>query len=209
MYNSGVRRNEDEFDEATMSRDEFDPTNRGYSGTWRRVKKGEHHIPDVMPLEKGGDKVGENVERVEGEQETTPAPPEGGRYEHQPNDATAALSAAGATATSSSYSSHALNDPASTVPLLPLPVCRYSGAHGSKALFQVREARCEACMKEVKIKLEPNPVFCAGLEAPLPNGLPRPFKKAAAKSDCRERDSKTLNLQMNPRRTGGVAGTAA
>lgn len=224
MYSSGVRRGEDEFDEATMSRDTFDPTNRGYSGTWRRVKKGALHVPDVIPLEKEEGK--EDDEKKKNEKKDTPPPtppPEGGRYERQPTDAMAALGAAGIVGEDGAPTGYGLgaarqanslvtgtlqtlNDPAATVPLLPLPACRYSGARGGKALFEEREARCKACMKEVGIKLEPDPVFCASLEAPLPNGLPRPFKKGNGEDRLQVKRFKNTELTDEPEKDWGGGG---
>ena len=99
-----------------------------------------------------------------------------------------------------------LNDPAATVPLLPLPACRYSGARGGKALFEEREARCKACMKEVVVKLEPDPVFCAGLEAPLPNGLPRLFKKGNGEERLQVKRFKNTELTDEPEKDWGGGG---
>ena len=61
-------------------------------------------------------------------------------------------------------------------------------------------------MKEVKIKLEPNPVFCAGLEAPLPNGLPRPFKKGNGEERLQGKRFKNTELTDEPEKDWGGGG---
>ena len=223
MYDSGVRRNEDEFDESTMDRNPWDPTNRGYSGTWRNIRNGESHVPDIMPLEKEEPKTQDGSNENNGDGSTSKKsgskPVKGERYERHQSDQMAAQGVAGIVSEGEQLSGYGLgspngglhetqvlNDPTSIVPLLPLPACRYSGNWGGKALKKQREDACQACMKEVKVKLEPNPNFCAQLEAPLPDGRPRPFEKGDGEARLQKKRFKNTELADEPEEKFGGGG---